>query len=62
MGATDRFFAAIKEVLVLSNEVERLADEVKDLGGLVRDVDRRLVRIETMVELAGGKGRLPDKG
>lgn len=52
MGATDKFFSAIKDVLVLTNEVKRLAGDVKDMEVNFRDVDRRVVRLETMVEIA----------
>ncbi|MGI9283755.1 MAG: hypothetical protein ACR2P1_00015 [Pseudomonadales bacterium] len=52
MGATDKFFSAVKEVLILSNEVKRLADEVKEMEANQRDIDRRVVRLETMVEIA----------
>lgn len=52
MGATDKFFSAIKDVLVLTNEVKRLAGDVKDMEVNFRDVDHRVVRLETMVEIA----------
>ena len=55
MGATDKFFGAIKEVMVLANEVKRLAVDVKDMEQNLRDVDRRVVRLETMVEIAQKK-------
>ncbi len=51
MGATDKFFNAIKEVLVLTNEVKRLAVDVKEMDANQRDIDRRVVRLETMVEI-----------
>ncbi len=55
MGLGEKFFETIKEVLVLSEEVRGLTDEVKALSGDVRSIDRRLVRLETMVEMAGGQ-------
>lgn len=59
MGATDKFFAAIKEVMVLSTEVKRLAQDVKEMKGSFQDVDRRVVRLETMVEISQSQRKLP---
>jgi hypothetical protein len=69
MAALDRVIEGVKEVLRMSDEVGRLADGLKGLASEVRDIDRRLVRIETMAEIArsqpppgrGGK-RLPRSG
>ena len=38
--------------MVLAAEVKRLAGDVKDMEQNLRDVDRRVVRLETMVEIA----------
>jgi len=59
MGATDKFFGAVKEVMVLATEVKRLAGDVKDMEHNFRDVDRRVVRLETMVEMS--QKQLPRK-
>ena len=48
----------------MSGEIKRLADAVRELGTEVRDIDRRLVRIETMAELSQASRttkRLPPK-
>jgi len=55
MGATDNFFKAIKNVMLLTNEVKGLTKEVINLSQEVREIDRRLIRIETMIEIAKGK-------
>lgn len=52
MAAFDQIVEGVKEVLRMSGEIKRLADAVRELGTEVRDMDRRLVRIETMAELA----------
>ena len=52
MAAFDQIVEGVKEVLRMSGEIKRLADAVRELGTEVRDIDRRLVRIETMAELA----------
>lgn len=68
MATLDRIIDGVKEVLRMSDEVRRLADGMKSLAAEVRDIDRRLVRIETMAEIAkaqsGGRPpkRLPRSG
>lgn len=59
MSATEKFFKAIKDVIVLSNEVKGLSDEVRLLDGLLHDVDRRVVRVETILEIAQKQKLLP---
>lgn len=64
MAAFDQIVEGVKEVLRMSGEIKRLADAVRELGTEVRDIDRRLVRIETMAELsqsARAAKRLPPK-
>ena len=64
MAAFDQIVEGVKEVLRMSGEIKRLADAVRELGTEVRDIDRRLVRIETMAELAQStraSKRLPPK-
>lgn len=64
MAAFDQIVEGVKEVLRMSGEIKRLADAVRELGTEVRDIDRRLVRIETMAELAQSARttkRLPPK-
>jgi|CXWL01.1.fsa_nt_gi methyl-accepting chemotaxis protein len=64
MAAFDQIVEGVKEVLRMSGEIKRLADAVRELGSEVRDMDRRLVRIETMAELsqsARATRRLPPK-
>jgi hypothetical protein len=39
-------------VLRLTDEVKRLSDGLKELAVQVRDIDRRVVRIETLAEIA----------
>ncbi|MGH8610421.1 MAG: hypothetical protein ACREX9_24365 [Gammaproteobacteria bacterium] len=36
----------------MSDEIKRVSEEIKELAVEVRDIDRRLVRIETMAEMA----------
>lgn len=65
MAALDQIIEGVKEVLKMSGEIKRLAETVRELSTEIRDLDRRLVRLETMVELAQGARagkRPPPKG
>ena len=46
------------DTLKLTEEVKRLTRDIERLNGHVIDVDKRLVRLETMVEIAKGQ-KLP---
>jgi hypothetical protein len=61
MGAVADAIAALKEVLRMQGDLERLSRNVDNLSSLVTDLDRRMVRIETMVEIAGRRGSGPAK-
>lgn len=61
MGAVADAIAALKEVLRMQGDLERLSHNVDALSKVVTDVDRRLVRIETMVEIAAKRGGGPAK-
>ena len=52
MSTLKDVFGAVKEVLVLTNNVENLGKMLQDAAVELRDHDRRLVRLETMVEIA----------
>ncbi|MGH8579500.1 MAG: hypothetical protein ACREVK_05025 [Gammaproteobacteria bacterium] len=57
MAALERVLQGLKEVLRMSDEIKRVSEEIKELAIDVRDIDRRLVRIETMAEMATKAGR-----
>jgi hypothetical protein len=64
MGALDQIVEGIKEVLKMSAEIRRLSETVRELSLEMREFDRRLVRLETMAELAQAARptrRLPPK-
>ena len=48
------------DVLKLTDEVKRLSAVTEKLSERAIDMDKRLVRLETMVEVAGRR-RLPDE-
>ncbi|MBU0682635.1 MAG: hypothetical protein KKD73_14560 [Proteobacteria bacterium] len=51
------------DILKLTDEVKRLNKDIDRLEGHVVDVDKRVVRLETLVEVAKFQTRqLPDAG
>jgi len=52
LSAVGDIFKAVQRVMLLQARVDELADLHKELLAEVRDHDRRLVRIETMIEMS----------
>jgi hypothetical protein len=52
MSALKEALAAMREVLLLTDKVDRAGTLLSEMAGEVREHDRRLIRLETMVELA----------
>jgi len=52
MAGLDRIIDGVKEVLRMTDEVKRLSEGLKSLAIEIREIDKRLVRIETMAEIA----------
>jgi len=44
--------SAMKKVLLLTDKVDRAGKLLTEISGELRDHDRRLIRLETMVEIA----------
>ena len=53
--------SALKEVLQLTDKVDRAGRMLSEISGELRDHDRRLIRLETMVEVARSQPRLTDQ-
>ena len=53
--------SALKEVLLLTDKVDRAGKMLTEIAGEMRDHDRRLIRLETMVEVAKSQPRLTDE-
>jgi nickel-dependent lactate racemase len=49
MSAFERVLQGVKQVLLVAEDVKRLAESVKVLGIEVREIDRRLARLEGVV-------------
>jgi len=47
--------AAMKEVLLLTDKVERAGTLLSDVSRELREHDRRLTRLETLVEFSSGR-------
>jgi hypothetical protein len=58
LAAIDQIIAGVREVLRLTNDVKRLAEEYKAVATELREYDRRLVRLETIVDIAKESKRL----
>lgn len=57
---------ALKQVILLQDRVERMegqleniADDIDGLADVAHDLDKRLVRIETMIEMTARAGNRP---
>jgi DNA invertase Pin-like site-specific DNA recombinase len=65
MGVLADAVGVIKDVLRMRDDLDRLSKNVDKLATVVNEIDKRLIRIETMVELAEKRSarqtRLPAK-
>ena len=61
MSAFKDVISAMKEVLLLTDKVDMAGKMLSDISSELRDHDRRLIRLETMVELARSQPRLRDE-
>jgi len=60
MSAVGDAIASIKQVLLLTEKVDQVARELESAALELRDHDRRLVRIETMIEVGLAQRSLND--
>jgi hypothetical protein len=66
MSTVSDILAGLKKVILLEENVSRLQGDVASLTDDVRrtrdyaaEIDKRVVRIETMIEMSGRSGRSP---
>jgi hypothetical protein len=52
MGAFDKIVKLVSDTIKMEGKIIGLADQVKELSKEVRDIDKRLIRIETFAEIA----------
>lgn len=60
MAIGDKLFELIKSSMILNERVQTLSEKVDRMDNDVKDINKRLVRIETLAELAQ-KSRLLTK-
>ena len=53
--------SALKEVLLLTDKVDRAGKMLTEIASEIRDHDRRLIRLETIAEVAKSQPRLTDE-
>jgi hypothetical protein len=51
MSLADQFMSAAKQILLATENIKRLDEKVQRLADDVSGIDRRLIRIETFVEV-----------
>lgn len=65
MGVLADAVSVLKDVLRMRDDIDKLSKNVDKLATAANDIDKRLIRIETMVELAEKRNtrqaRLPSK-
>lgn len=52
MSVADKIWEALAQVIKMNERVIRLSAQVGDLAAEMREMDKRLVRLETMLEIA----------
>jgi thioredoxin-like negative regulator of GroEL len=61
MSTLKDVMSAMKEVMLLTDKVDRAGSVLSEMATELRDHDRRLVRLETIVEIAKTQQRIPEK-
>ncbi len=62
MSITDRILTGVRDLLRQQDKIDTLTEAVKELTTEVRQLDRRVARIEGMADMAAmqaGRDRLP---
>ena len=52
MSLADNFMSAARQILLATENIKRLDEKVSRLADDVSSIDRRLIRIETFVEIS----------
>jgi hypothetical protein len=59
MSAIDRIFAGLRSIMELRGDIGRMASQMDRLSEMVLNHEKRLIRLETMVEVAQAGSRTP---
>jgi hypothetical protein len=58
MSMSSKIFEALTGAIKLNDTITHLAENVKDLAKEVKEIDRRLIRLEAFVEIAGKQRKI----
>ena len=61
MSTVKDVISAMKEILLLTDKVDRAGTVLSEISNELRDHDRRLIRLETVVQIAQSQPRLMDE-
>lgn len=61
MSAWGELKDSIRKIILMEDKIDRLANGLTTIGDRVMDHEKRLIRIETMIEMAQGPRRLPPR-
>ena len=61
MGVIDDLKSSIRQVILMESKLDGLTDAVEKLSTQNFDQEKRLIRIETMIEMAQSQQQLPSK-
>lgn len=61
MSAWGELKDSIRKIILMEDKIDRLASGLTTIGDRVMDHEKRLIRIETMIEMAQGPRRLPPR-
>jgi len=62
VSVLERVLGSVKDLIVMRDELDRLTLDISSTRTEVRDHEKRLIRIETMIEMTGRdtRRRLPN--
>ena len=60
MSTLKEVISAMREVLLLTDKVDRAGKTLTEISGELRNHDRRLIRLETLVEVAKAQAQLTE--
>ncbi|WP_321491796.1 hypothetical protein [uncultured Desulfobacter sp.] len=61
MGTVDRILDATKQAILINERMQNMSKALERLAYRLDDHEKRLVRLETYVEIANLSKQLPDK-
>ncbi|MFM2322122.1 MAG: hypothetical protein RLZZ225_275 [Pseudomonadota bacterium] len=59
MAISSKLFEALSGVIKMNDLITRISEDIRVLSKEVRDIDKRVVRLETFIEIAKEKTKGP---